>query len=328
MLEDITVVQSAISAFNNAALWAPAFLWWAILMLPLFVVAFWCADAIVTRLGWTKDMVLERATMWTAGLTLLWVVLFGGNYSVLRDALSVLPMMVATIVFLTSLFCSSHLRTVPLSIRGWRLWALFGIATLIIGLSNMYSWWGAIVQVVAFVAGIVLGRFARADMRTIAGSVLIILTVAVAVLMQPEFFRFGQLGNLTVAHLIAMLVLGGLAAISVALFNVRPMGKLRNVVYIKLKWLMRVVCLLAMALFLLTEAVPVFLAAVCAIFLSVALSVWHMGALDVRMGYSVFACLLMQYGVIMTMPVVTVLGILLWHNYRVDGFGRKIRGLL
>ena len=40
MLNDITVVQSAVSAFNNAALLAPAFLWSALLATPLFVIVY------------------------------------------------------------------------------------------------------------------------------------------------------------------------------------------------------------------------------------------------------------------------------------------------
>ena len=44
MLNDIIIVESAVSAFNNAALWMPAFLWWSLLALPLFVVIFLCAD--------------------------------------------------------------------------------------------------------------------------------------------------------------------------------------------------------------------------------------------------------------------------------------------
>ena len=111
MLNDIIIVESAISAFNNAALWMPAFLWWSILALPLFVVVYWCRDAIMTRIGWTRNNILECVSMWTAGLTLVWIVLFGGNYGILRDNLSVLPMMTAVIVFLTSLFVSSHLQT-------------------------------------------------------------------------------------------------------------------------------------------------------------------------------------------------------------------------
>src|SRR5574344_1113072 len=34
MFDDAIIVQSAVSAFNNAALYAPAFLWWAVLSIP------------------------------------------------------------------------------------------------------------------------------------------------------------------------------------------------------------------------------------------------------------------------------------------------------
>ena len=86
MLNDIIIVESAISAFNNAALWMPAFLWWSILALPLFVVVYWCADTIMTRIGWNKQNLVNSASMWVAGLTCVWAILFGGNYGVLRDS--------------------------------------------------------------------------------------------------------------------------------------------------------------------------------------------------------------------------------------------------
>ena len=42
MFNDITIVQSAISAFNNYALVGPAFLWLAVLSIPLMVMAYFC----------------------------------------------------------------------------------------------------------------------------------------------------------------------------------------------------------------------------------------------------------------------------------------------
>ena len=67
MLEDVIVVQSAISAFNNAALLTPAFLWYAILALPLFVVVFACADMLRAYLKWNMGNVVEKSAPWVEG---------------------------------------------------------------------------------------------------------------------------------------------------------------------------------------------------------------------------------------------------------------------
>ena len=328
MLNDAVVVQSAVSAFNNAALWAPAFLWWAGLALPLFVVVWWCGGAIMQRVGWTDDNILGRVSIWTAGLTLVWLVLMGGNYGVLRDSLSVLPMMIAAIVFLTSLFVSSHMRTRPLPHMNWWRWIVLLGVLVIVGLSDLHAWWGPLLQIGAIALGAVLGRVAKAEMRPISGTLLIALTTTVAILMQPEFFRFGQLGNLTVFHLGAILLLGMAAMGTIAVLNINARGAVRRGVFIKLKWLMRVSCALGAALFLLTEAVPVFIGTLVAMFVSFAMSVWHSDKFDARLGYMMFACALGLFGVITVMPVITVMGILDWQSVKGCNFWRNVKQLL
>ena len=210
MLNDITVVESAISAFNNAALVGPAFLWWSVLMIPLFFMVRLYGNDFIARIGWKADDLLPKVSVWTVIFVLLWVVLFGGNYAVLRDDLSVLPMVTAVILFLSALFVSSHMRKIPLPHMGWRQWLYVLTAIILIASSDMHAWWGAVLQIAAFVLGVVFGRFAGSAMRPMGGCVLIMMTTVFAVLMQPEFFRFGQLGNLTIFHLLAVLVLSSM----------------------------------------------------------------------------------------------------------------------
>lgn len=328
MFEDTMIVQSAVSAFNNAALWAPAFMWWGILALPLFVVVALCGNAIMGRLGWNNENVQRNSALWTAGLTFAWVVLFGGNYDVLRDSLSVLPMVVATILFLTSLFVSSYLRDMPLPRFGWR--SVLGVVLLMlaVGCSDLHAWWGPLLQIGACAVGVILGRFAKADMRLGAGMVLIILMTTVAMLMQPEFFRFGQLGNLTAFHLLTVLALGGAAVGTIVVSNVNARGKIRNSAFVKLKWLMRVVCALGAALFILTEAVPVFVGTLAAVFVSFALSVWHGDKKSSALGDRLFAAMLMLFGLITVMPAISALGILCWINVQGNSFWADFKRLL
>lgn len=328
MLNDFIVVESAISAFNNAALWMPAFLWWTILTLPLFVVVYWCHSAITNRIGWKRENILNKSATWVAGLTCAWAIMFGGNYSVLRDSLSVLPMMMATILFLTSLCVSSHMHEHALPRMNWWRWVLVGGILLVVGASDTHAWWGPILQICAIVIGAALGRIARGKMRPVAGLVLIMMTVAIAMLMQPEFFRFGQLGNLTPVHLLAMLGLGGACMITVALRNINPQGKIRHSIYIKLKWLMRVVCALGVALFILTEAVPVFVGTMIALLLSISLSVWHSNNVNPALAEKTFAIAIMTFGAITVMPAITAIGILYWANTDYVRIWDECKGLL
>lgn len=319
MLNDAIIVQSAISAFNNAALAAPAFLWWAILACPLFLVAYKFGGELIAKIGWSRDQMTLRASIWTVGLALVWLVLFGGNYGVLRDGTSVLPCMTAAIAFAASLFIGTHTRGVKMpawrgmSARGKICYALVVLAIIgMVARSGMHAWWGPILQIGAIAMGLIMGRTARGTVRAIPGVVLVTMATTTVILMQPEYFRFGQLGNLTVLHLAAIMMIGVMAAATVALRNVNPRGRIHHSAYVKLKWMARFVSLLAIALFILTESVPVFLGATVALFVSFALSVWHAPHISQDTATRAFALLLGTFGLITVMPVITVMGVVLW----------------
>lgn len=327
MFSDAVIVQSAVSAFNNAALVAPAFLWWTILAVPIFIMAHFCGNMFLGRIGWNQENILNRVSIWTIGLTFLWVVLFGGNYTVLRDGLSALPLMTAVIVFLTSLFLSSHLRGAKMPRRSAR-WIGALIIITMVGLSDLHTWWGPLLQIGALVLGAMLGRAAKCEMRPIAGTVLILTTVVVAILMQPEFFRFGQLGNLTVVHLLGLVAFGVMAMAVVALHNVNPRGRIHRSAFVKLKWLVRFLVALGVVLFIMTEAVPIFLGTMAAVFILFAMSVWHSTTIPADLGAKCFAMMLMMFGMLTVMPAIVVLGILYWGTVPKSNVWREMRALL
>ena len=329
MFNDIIVVQSAVSAFNNAALYAPAFLWWAVLSLPLMYIVWKCAPMIQSMLGWDNKNIVARVGVLTAALTFLWVVLFGGNYGVLRDGVSVLPFVVATIVFLTSLFVVSHLHEWPDYKASSRVrFATVVLILFALGLSDMHVWWGPILQIGAFLLGCLIGRVARGIIRPIAGMILIVLVTTVAMLMQPEFFRFGQLGNLTVLHLLFVLAIGVCAMAVIALNNIKPHGKIHQSAFVKLKWMMRVVSLLMATLFVLTESVPLFLGVCVSALLMFTLSVWHAKNLPAKLMERTLAITLFLFGVITTMPTISAFGVLYFAILPRGNFGRDFRTLL
>lgn len=328
MLNEFTVVQSALSAFNNAALVGPAFLWWAFLMLPLFFMVRLYGNDFIARIGWNRENLLSKVSVWTVGFVLVWIVMFGGNYAVLRDNLSVLPMVTAVIVFLSSLFVSSYVRKQPLPHMGWKQWLLVAAVFVLIGLSDVHVWWGPVLQISAFVFGALFGRFAGGEMRPMGGSVLVMMMAVLAIIMQPEFFRFGQLGNLTVIHLLAVLVFGISAVGAVVATNVKSAGKINKSLFVKLKWLGRVVGLLAVSLFLLTEAVPVFIGALVVWAIVFAMSVLHAQDSMVDLGYKLFAISLISFGVITVMPVISSMGLIYWMNISDVKFWNQFKVLL
>ena len=329
MFNDIVIVQSAVSAFNNAALVMPAFFWWAILALPLMYVVWKCAPMIQGVLHLDNKNISARGGALVAALTFLWVVLFGGNYSVLRDGVSVLPFVTAVIVFLTSLFVASHLREMPDVKMGLRTKTAVTVLILFaLALSDMHAWWGPVLQMGAFLLGWLMGRVALGTMRPVAGIVLIVLVTTTAMLMQPEFFRFGQLGNLTLIHLLFLLATGVSAAAVIVLNNVKPSGRIHKSAFVKLKWAARVIALLAVALFVLTESVPLFFGACGAFFVLFALSVLHAQSIPVGLVGRLLAIMIFLFGTITTMPVISAIGVLYYTMLPQGDFWREFRVLL
>ncbi len=326
MFDDAIIVQSAISAFNNAALAAPAFLWSAILTLPLYILVWMFGGRVTERIGWNRNNILSNASLWTAIITFGWIVLFGGNYGVLRDDTSTLPFMIAAIIFVTSIFIGSHLQIEIFKKR--ENWLYIALVMVALGMSNMYTWWGPLLQIGAAGAGFMVGRLARGEMRNVPGVLLIIMATVTAMLMQPEFFRFGQLGNLTWLHIIAIMIVGVLAATTIAVRNIRPSGKIHDSAYVKLKWMVRFVAMLGFALFIMTESVPVFLGTTGAVFALVALSMWHAHNASGALGDKLYAATIIAFGIITTMPVIAAIGIVYLANLPHGNLWAESRHLL
>ena len=149
----------------------------------------------------------------------------------------------------------------------------------------------------------------------------------VGILMQPELWRFGQLGNLTPAHLVWVLCVGVLLAAAFALDTVNPRGRIHQSAYVKLKWLMRFVTVLVIILFLLTEAVPIFIGAVAMVFVLFAMSIWHAESVPAGLGNRAFALSVIAFGVLTGLVFVTAMGIL-WYAVLCDEESRGGAGFL
>ena len=335
MFDSTMIVQSAVSAFNNAALLAPAFFWYAVLAIPLFVMVYVYGGSFVERIGWTARNIKERVSVTTVIFTLAWIILFGGNYNVLRDNATLLPFMVAAIVFVCSLFVGSNFKNFKLpKFRGaprrqkWFISFVWLLILFVIGLSDTHTWWGPILQISAFVVGLLIGNRAKNEMRPIAGTALVMLATTVAILMQPEFFRFGQLGALTPVHILFLIFMAMLVSATVALRNIKPVGFIHHSAFVKLKWLARFITVLCMALFILTESVPVFLGMTLMFFILFVMSIRHATSLPERIDEKLFAITLGVFGVITTLPVITAMGILYWISLPRSDVWRQVKFML
>ena len=326
MFEDSVIVQSALSAFNNAALYAPAFLWSFVLTLPIYVLVWMFGGDIAEKIGWSRNNMVGKASFWTAIITLGWVVLFGGNYAVLRDDTSTLPFMVAAIVFVASLFIGSHMRFRNIFNR--RNLPLIALCVIALGLSDMHAWWGPLLQIGAAFVGMLVGLLARSEMRDIPGILLIVMATTTAILMQPEFFRFGQLGNLTFVHMLGVMLVCALAMATLAVRNIKPSNKIHDSAYIKIKWMVRFVVMLSIALFVMTESVPVFFAVAISLFVLFALSVWHSAKASVTLGDKLYAMTLVVFGAIITMPLICAAGVLCLANLPREDLWNETKYLL
>lgn len=331
MFNDAIIVQSAVSAFNNAALYAPAFLWSALLATPVFVATVWFRDAIMARINWTPRNVLMNAATWTILFTLVWVVFIGGAYDVLRDGASatVLPVVSALLVFGGAVFAGKWSNNVKFPVMNrWARIAGIAIILIIVAMSDTHAWWGPLVQIAASTIGFFIGRKTRRELPTIPAAIAMMFITTTLILMQPEYFRFGQLGALTPMHLLGVAITGIAAMATLALRYVNPRGRIHDSAYVKLKWLARFIVALAAVLFVMTESVPVFLGLMVAVFGLFAMSIWHATNVPQGAASRMLAITIMMFGIITVMPVVTVLGILCWGDASVRGVAKQAQFLL
>lgn len=321
MFDETLVVASATSAFNNFAVVPPAFLWNTVLVTPLLFGIYLFVRRFADKCGIKPYITMERMTFWTVVLTALWVVLMGGNYVVLRDGVSLLPWVTAAILFVSCMFIGINTRVIKLpiwygnrNVSNRRRWiinlAVFAICLVPVWMCGALNWWGGLIQVASVFIGFLIGRYTKRQMRVVPCTLGVMLVTTIAILMQPELWRFGQLGNLGPAHLLWILVVGIVIAMAFALDAVSTRGRIHQSAYVKLKWLMRFTLALCMVLFVLTEAVPIFIAAVVSAFLLFAMSVWHSTGVPDMLAKRMLAWAIVLFGCLISAPAVSAIGII------------------
>lgn len=330
MFNELSVVSTAVSSFNNAALFSPYFFVFALLALPLFYVVYLYSHDILARLKWNND-IEQKTSFWAVACLTSWLLMFGGNYAVIRDGISLLPVAIAFVLFLSVTYIVH--RAIKLNYLGFlknkkTKWLTIGILLILTIFSARPDLYGILLQLSAVGCGVIVGSRLHKNVSDVSFSTLVFGIMTALVLMQPEYFRFGQLGNLTFVHLLSLLITGFFAVTVLVLKYTNAKSKIHESAYIKLKWLCRILGILALVLFGLTESVPVFTGLLAIIAASEMLTIYHSKKKSDIISKQSWALLMMCFGTLIICPVITCLGILYLSKLSQDLKARDFYGLL
>ena len=313
MFNDTSIVTTAISSFNNAALYGPYFFVVALFSIPLFFMVFLYGRDFVSRFGWNNSDLESKISLWSIASLSIWLLLIGGNYAVIRDSISLLPVMISAILFGSIVFITNRLKKLNYLKKFYNKksrWFVFFLLLILAGFSAMPTWWGILLQLSAVVCGMIVGDRLHRNISDVLVSLAIFGITTVLLLMQPEYFRFGQLGSLTFIHLLALLVTGFFCVTAFASKYTNAREKIYKSAYVKLKWLLRIMSALALVLFVLTESVPVFVGLMGICLLSEMLTIYHGKGIPEHVFKQAWAMLLISFGIITICPLISMLGII------------------
>lgn len=335
------IVTSAISSFNNAALATPGFFWIALLMLPVYIGLWKIAPDILGYFFPTKKL-RDYNFAWIAEISLIvWIVLNHGNWGVVRDSAGFLPYAIAAILFLLCKDAVARLReqdprvpTCWLKIdRRTKKWLKIGtllVVVMILARSTLQDFHWVALQVSGGLFGCAAGYFGRRSGIPIGKTTFLMVLIAIAITLQPEYFRFGQLGRLGVIHLVTLAGVVMLGAVIFVFRHFTPIEFIRDNHYKYIKWFMRLCTFLTFILFVMTESVPV----LAAFGLSTVVTMWFAVKHVPRetnvaiLSGNLWGIMLMLFGMVTVMPLVTMLGILCWKNNNTRSFWKNILGVL
>lgn len=313
MFNDMFVVSTALNSFNNAALLNPLFLSVGVLTIPLFLLVIFYGRDFVSRFGWNSQNTKSQISFWFACFLVLWMLLFGGNYAVIRDGISLVPFVLSVILFVLMIIISNNMVTLKYINKlqqSKSKWLLFFVLLFGAVFSGVMTWWGILLQVSAVISGLIVGCRLNRHYSWFCLIDFICIGMTVLILMQPEYFRFGQLGNLTIIHLTAIMLVSWFAVTALVAKYVNARGKIRQSAFIKLKWLLRIVAVLAVILFISTESVPVLIGLLFVVGLLESLSVYHSLNICSGLYQYAWAIMLVVFGIIIICPGISALGIL------------------
>ncbi|MDR2268652.1 MAG: hypothetical protein LBD94_00530 [Rickettsiales bacterium] len=321
------IVASAITSFNNAALVEPNFVWTAVLMLPVFIAVWKIAPELLDFFFPGKKSRDYNFAFLAEAMLVVWLIFNHGNWQSIRDGTGFLPYLVSAVLFLLCRDVMARLCEMNPKMPVWwrkidrrtRKWIKIGIllsTVAVVAASAIQEFNFISLQINAVMFGIAAGYFGRKSAAPVNYLMMVMTVLAVGIAMQPEYFRFGQLGRLSFAHLAALAFIVMLGAVIFVFRNFNPSGFIRDNHYRYVKWFMRLGTLLALILFVMTESVPVLLG-FCA---SAAVTSWFAVKHSDRntdvfvLSGNLWAMMMFVFGMMTFMPVISIIGILCWKN--------------
>jgi hypothetical protein len=318
MFDPTLVVQSAISSFNNIALHSPDFFWSALLCLPIFIVFWIFTPEISAKFLPDSKKRLRTIATWSIAFIAIWL-LSHENFNALRDGISLgISALTAACIFALGLFAGWHVPSFSNFVKVKEKWrkkmdiAAPIIASALIGLCAWGTWQTSLVQFIAALFGFYAGRLMvyrnRRQMDSEWLSIILIGILLFGLVMQPEFFRFGQLGHLTIIH--SLFLIAALVTIigSIMMRLVRPTGWLKKSHYKKLMWLVRAGIIFALVLFFLTENALAFAILAMGIFVQSFIAIRHRSPTDGNLlknwSEDLWILSLGLFGLLTTMPAI------------------------
>ncbi|MDR2770344.1 MAG: hypothetical protein LBB08_02750 [Rickettsiales bacterium] len=334
------ILPSAAASFNNAALALPQFLRSAVLMLPVGWCAYALSDCINAAFFPVKKTREFNLAFWVE-LIMLGVLIPGQNWAAIRDGSSVLPFIAACCVFLLCMDATARLRAINPKMPKWwqniepkaRKWIKLGLLAIGMGAaaaSAPREWESILLMIGAVLFGVSAGFFGRKSKPAGGFTTLIMGAIGVAIAMQPEYFRFGQLGRLTIAHIGALALSALICAMTLAFGAVKPSGFMTPGHYRHAKWFMRLCGLLCLLLFAITESVPVLLVFFMTGLIASLLAVRHAarGTRTRELAGNLWALELMTFGVVTEALAISVIGLMVWRNNSMKNFWKTLLAVL
>lgn len=313
MFNESLIVSTAVSSFNNAALFSPYFFITALFLTPLFFITYIYGRDFTTKIGWNNTNIQSKVGVFSLASLVLWLLIFGGNYAVIRDSISWLPLGIATVLFISVAFLANKIKNFDFinKMQNKKLkYFLYLFALVLVVFSAKPTWWGILLQLSAVLCGFIVGKWSHKKLSDMPVSAFVFGLMSVLILMQPEYFRFGQLGNLTFIHILALLLCGFFMVTAFVARYTKARSKIYTSAYIKLKWLCRIVSILALILFVLTESIPVFVGLMFWCALSEMLTVYHGKQKMKILSEQSWALLLIMFGIVIICPLISALGII------------------
>ncbi|MCL2339173.1 MAG: hypothetical protein FWC51_04455 [Proteobacteria bacterium] len=330
MFDSSLIVQSAMSSFNNAALSAPDFFWNAVLAIPIFVVAWIFGRPIADKI--LPDVRARRYYVSFLAIASIFVwILAHQSFMALREDFSWVGILVAVVACGASAFISRRYYA-----TGWRFtdylninnkwrnridYAVPAAIVVIAGFCGEWSWTGfalgAGAVAIGWASGYFLNKLNRPEFSATTVSAFLMGIVSYGLIMQPEFFRFGMMGNLTAIHLAFVAAIGGTLAAYMALHFVRPRGKFGNMFYKNGQIFLWLVIILLFAMMIITESALMFIAIAVASAASAYLYVRHTPDKDSdrlrTLANDFWIVSLGLFGILTMMPALTAAAVVLWR---------------